>query len=68
MAAMYACTGASPSALAICGFPPESSFGFALTRLRAVLFATFADLFAGIFLSGAFFAILRAIAFIPRRR
>src|SRR5688572_3814620 len=24
IAAMYACTGASPSALAICGLPPES--------------------------------------------
>src|SRR5687768_4516296 len=27
IAAMYACTGASPSALAICGLPPLSSFG-----------------------------------------
>gem|GEM_PF-1229062 len=24
---MYACTGASPSALAICGLPPERSLG-----------------------------------------
>ena len=29
MAAMYAWTGASPSAFAICGLPPERSFGFA---------------------------------------
>ena len=30
IAAMYACTGASPSALAICGLPPDRSFtGFA---------------------------------------
>jgi hypothetical protein len=28
IAAMYACTGASPSAFAICGLPPERSFGF----------------------------------------
>src|SRR5437870_4283479 len=26
IAAMYACTGASPSAFAICGLPPERSF------------------------------------------
>src|SRR5687768_9400383 len=36
-AAMYACTGASPSAFAICGLPPERSFtgfaGFPATRL-----------------------------------
>jgi hypothetical protein len=37
-AAMYACTGASPSAFAICGLPPERSFtglafGFALPLL-----------------------------------
>jgi len=29
MAAIWACTGASPSPLAICGLPPESSTGFA---------------------------------------
>src|SRR5687768_6290201 len=28
IAAMYACTGASPSAFAICGLPPVRSFGF----------------------------------------
>jgi hypothetical protein len=27
IAAMYACTGASPSAFAICGLPPESRTG-----------------------------------------
>jgi len=32
MAAMYACTGASPSALAIWGLPPESRVGFAAAR------------------------------------
>src|SRR3954470_5982516 len=30
IAAMYACTGASPSALAICGLPPLRSRGFAV--------------------------------------
>jgi hypothetical protein len=33
MAAMYACTGASPSALAIRGLPPESSTGSSPARL-----------------------------------
>ena len=28
MAAMYACTGASPSPFGICGLPPARSFGF----------------------------------------
>jgi hypothetical protein len=28
MAEMYACTGLSPSALAICGLPPDRSTGF----------------------------------------
>src|SRR4051794_12257870 len=55
-ASMYACTGASPSALAICGFPPDSSFGFGVfleedfrtaeTSERAVFFEVF---FCGLF-------------------
>src|ERR1041385_4545122 len=37
IAAMYACTGASPSAFAICGLPPERSFtGLALLVRLAV--------------------------------
>src|SRR5262245_31251493 len=43
MAAMKAWTGASPSAFAIRGLPPERSFGFAATRLAAVRRVTFAD-------------------------
>jgi hypothetical protein len=45
MAAMKACTGSSPSALAIWGFPPLRSTGFAFAA-RAVRFAV---LFAGFF-------------------
>jgi len=55
---MYACTGASPSAFAIWGFPPESSFGFAdffagdfrtaVTRERTFFFSVF-RFFVGIF-------------------
>src|SRR3954469_23605547 len=36
IAAMYACTGASPSAFAICGLPPERSFD-ALASLTPAL-------------------------------
>ena len=39
MAAMYACTGASPSAFAIRGLPPARRVGFAATAER-LLFAT----------------------------
>jgi hypothetical protein len=35
---MYACTGASPSAIAICGLPPARRRGFAAVRLDALLF------------------------------
>lgn len=42
-AAMYACTGASPSAFAICGLPPERSFtGLALRTLALALAPVFA--------------------------
>src|SRR5439155_19119754 len=52
IAAMYACTGASPSAFAICGLPPERSF----TGLAALApglafvpaFAVFVALAAGL--------------------
>ena len=46
IAAIYACTGASPSAFAVCGLPPERSLhaawpsspaGLALLRRRAIL-------------------------------
>jgi hypothetical protein len=48
MAAMYACTGASPSPFAICGLPPERSFGFAdLATGLADLAAFAATHFAG---------------------
>src|SRR4029078_2324927 len=42
MAARYARTGASPSALAICGLPPERSFtGFALRARGSALAPAF---------------------------
>src|SRR5689334_15455337 len=37
IAAMYACTGASPSAFAICGLPPESRTTAAFSRVRALI-------------------------------
>src|SRR5438477_7834267 len=39
MAAMYACTGALPSAFAICGLPPASSAGLGLRLLRSLRLA-----------------------------
>src|SRR5829696_8521342 len=37
MAAMKACTGASPSALAICGLPPDRSFTVSAFSVSALL-------------------------------
>src|SRR5688572_18636308 len=46
MAAMYACTGALPSPFAICGLPPERSFGLGALRLAPLLLATFPEFLA----------------------
>src|SRR5581483_5497843 len=50
IALMYACTGLSPSPIAICGLPPDSSLGFGAIqrRLRAVAVDRF-------FVTGRFF-------------
>src|SRR5262245_54034910 len=48
IAAMYVCTGASPSPFAICGFPPERSLTF--FRAGAALFVL---VFAAVFLERA---------------
>src|SRR5436190_21119294 len=52
IAAMYACTGASPSAFAICGLPPERSFtglaSLAPGLAFAPAFAVFVALVAGL--------------------
>src|SRR5437588_12247051 len=37
IAAMYACTGASPSAFAICGLPPESRTTAAFSPFRTLI-------------------------------
>src|SRR5687767_13933306 len=66
MAAMYACTGASPSALAICGLPPERSFGFAAAR-PSCLSAVFAR-GAAFLLRGDFLDVLLGIVHTPEPR
>src|ERR1700688_1791649 len=40
IAAMYACTGASPSAFAICALPPERSFTGLASLTPGLAFAT----------------------------
>src|SRR5690606_36684138 len=43
MAAMYCCTGASPSPLGICGLPPESSTGFFAALVPSCFAAALSD-------------------------
>ena len=64
MAVMKACTGASPSPLAIWGLPPERSFGGEATCWEADCLAARADFCADLFV-GAFFVDLRAMLFTP---
>src|SRR5260221_1415705 len=45
IAAMYACTGASPSAFAICGLPPERRTTF--SPFRTLIGLAFAPAFGG---------------------
>src|SRR5688500_1377747 len=47
IAAMYACTGASPSAFAICGLPPERRTTGTFSPFRTLTGLAFAPVFAG---------------------
>ena len=63
MAAMCACTGASPSAFVICGLPPERRTGFATARLEvlAAMGAMPPDTLAGLHRLGVLDADTQAI-------
>src|ERR1044072_4051466 len=62
IAAMYACTGASPSAFAICGLPPERSLtGLVLPVVGLDLVADARGLLARAALLGFVFALLISV-------